>query len=193
MRPPGEVLRAVEWEVRVVELSVARQLVAAHHYAGAASNTATYRHGLFRRGEDECHGAALWIPAPIGPARLIGGEDWRKVIALSRLVISPGVPTNGATFLLARSVRLVAAAGDWRWAVTYADTAEGHTGAIYRAANWRYDGITRADHSAWIDAAGRRVAAKARVNRTSEQMRALGYSRRPGSAKHRFTLDLSER
>ena len=43
-------LRKEEWEVRPVEIAVARELVETYHYAKGASNTRTYLHGLFKRG-----------------------------------------------------------------------------------------------------------------------------------------------
>lgn len=52
-----ERLKKEDWEVRIVDLSTARNLVEQFHYAKGGSNTATYRHGLFRKGhflETDC-------------------------------------------------------------------------------------------------------------------------------------------
>lgn len=115
--------------------------------------------------------------------------DWQRVLTLSRLVIMPAVPTNAA-FLLGRSVDLIRRDGRYRTLVTYADEGQGHTGAIYRATNWRYTG-TRDGDPVWIDAAGRQVARKAGpVSRTAAQMTALGYRNTGRTRKHRFVLNL---
>ena len=60
-----ERLRKADWEVRPVCHEFAQRLVAAHHYAKGGSNTKTYLHGLFRRGDifdEQCQGVAWWIP-----------------------------------------------------------------------------------------------------------------------------------
>ena len=49
-------LRKSDWEVRPVDIAIARRMVEANHYAAGASNTATYLHGLFRAGEIELPG-----------------------------------------------------------------------------------------------------------------------------------------
>lgn len=154
-------LRKSEWEVRDVPLSVARDLVARLHYTGGGSNTATFRHGLFRSGDDVCKGVAWWIPPTKGAAiATFPDRDWRRVLALTRLAIEPEVPSNAASFLIAASVRLIRADGRWEGLVTYADEGQGHSGAIYKATNWEYVGLT-APETRWVDADGRHVSRKA--------------------------------
>jgi hypothetical protein len=57
------------------------------------------------------------------------------VLALSRLAVAEGMPTNSASFLLGRSMRMLDRSV-WPTLLTYADTRQGHTGAIYKATNW---------------------------------------------------------
>jgi hypothetical protein len=68
------------------------------------------------------------------------------VLCLSRLAILPDVPANACSFLLARSRRLIDDKA-WPCLVTYADEWRGHTGAIYRADNWQYEGLTRPERT----------------------------------------------
>jgi hypothetical protein len=123
-------------------------------------------------------------------AESVAGEGWRGVLCLSRLVILPGEPTNAASLLLGAAMRLVAADPRWHTLLTYADTRQGHTGAIYRATNWEYVGL-RPGGSAWVDTAtGRQVAIKATRSRTNKEMLDLGYLPLPPSAKHKFIFRL---
>lgn len=69
-------------------------------------------------------------------------ERWAGVLALSRLVIEPDVPRNACSFLLSRSVKLIDRSR-WPFLVTYADEWRGHTGTIYLAAGWKFDGFTK--------------------------------------------------
>lgn len=191
---PVEALVSSDYEVRDVTQDVALDLVRSYHYARGGSKTAVYRHGLFLRSRpDAALGVAWWLP-PTKPAAVsVAGEDWRSVLALTRLVVAPEVPTNGASFLLGRSIRLIRQGGVWRHLVTYADEGQGHTGAIYLATNWTPLGAQPARHPTWTDAEGRHVSPKATKNRTFAEMEVLGYARGPASAKRKFVIHIDER
>jgi hypothetical protein len=179
-------LRTEDWEVRSVDIRVARPLVEAFHYARGASNTATYLHGLFKKGELACVGAAWWIPPTKGAALATYPIRWTGVLSLSRLVIAPDVPKNACTFLLARSRKLIDPV-KWPCLVTYADDWRGHTGAIYRADNWRFVGKTKPERTYQIE--GRMVARKAGgKTRTHSEMLALGAVLMGSFAKHKFVM-----
>lgn len=144
VRPLGTAqhLRATDWEVAPCDAFDARRLIRQFHYGGDAAGTksALYTHGLYRSETwfgAECLGVAVWINAvnlskrfglPAGP------------LMLTRLVVHPDVPTNGASFLLGRSMKLIDR-DRWPVLVTYADTGQGHTGTIYKATNWTHDGM----------------------------------------------------
>lgn len=141
---PANGLRRCEWRVDTCALAQGRDLCERLHYSAGSANTATYRHGLYRI-EDwpfYVQGVALWIP-PTRTAAEATWPDWQRVLSLSRLAIEESVPTNGASFLLSRSTRLIAAEKRWDCLVTYADEWQGHTGAIYLAAGWEYVGLTK--------------------------------------------------
>jgi hypothetical protein len=177
--------------VETISLEQGRTLVREFHYAVGASNTATFRHGLFMRSEWPLiiRGAALWIPPTRTAAEATTDGDWRRVLALSRLVIEPSVPTNGASFLLTHSVRLIEAEDDWDILVTYADEWRGHTGAIYRAAGWEYVGKTKPERVYTIN--DEMVARKAGPNtRTHSDMLSLGAKCVGSFAKHKFVKRL---
>lgn len=193
-KPPGLVLRRSDFVVEPVPLGMARDLVHVYHYSRQAARSAVYRHGLFPVTNPlDCRGVALWIPATPGSGRLLAGDAWQGVLVLHRLVIEPGAPTNAASYLLGRSIAAIRRDGArWSHLVTYADEAEGHTGGIYRATNWRYDGAHDSGHAAWVDAAGRRVSRKTGARmRTRAELEAAGATRLGTSRKHRFVIDLT--
>ena len=184
----AERLKKQDWHVQTVNIDVARRMVAKHHYAVSASNTATYLHGLFRAHEifdEQCQGIAWWIPPTRGAAEATYPENWKGVLCLSRLVILPDTPRNACTFLLSRSRKMIPAK-DWPCLLTYADDWRGHTGAIYRADNWRYIGKTKAERTYTIK--GRMIARKrGNKTRTHAEMLALGAVCVGSFAKHKFT------
>ena len=167
-----ERLIASDWEVRIVDLKVAQDLVKLYHYSKGGANTATYRHGLFRKGSDHCCGVAWWIPPTKSAALATYPERWQGVLALSRLVVEPGVPKNACSFLMAKSMRMIDRE-KWPCFVTYADEWQGHKGTIYKATNWKEVGKTAPEATFQLD--GRMVARKAGPKtRTRAEMENLG-------------------
>lgn len=185
-------VRASDYEIRSIPVSTARAFVSQHHYSGGMSNTGTHLHGLFARGSDELLGAACWLPPTRVAAETVDKENWRRVLSLSRLAIRPDVPKNGASFLMAGSRRIIEREQKWVALVTYADLFMGHTGAIYRADNWEYAGLTK-PQPRWEDEAGKQVAKKATRTRTKAEMEALGYRMVGSFQKHKFIRRIHQR
>jgi len=183
-------LASSEWVVAPIAMhNEVRDMVREWHYSKSVPNTSTYRHGLYRS-EDYplvgvCFGAALWIPPTRTAAESVAGEGWKGVLCLSRLVVAPEVPPNGASFLLGRSMKLI---DRKRWPVllTYADTAHGHTGAIYKATNWTELGETPAG-DVWVDKQGRQCGRKrGGTTLTRAEMLERGYEQLPSLPKIKF-------
>jgi len=166
-------LRKSEWDVRTIPLVIAQDMVQREHYAGGGANTATYRHGLYERSNPaRIRGVAWWLPPTKAAAHATYPEDWQGVLALSRLAIEPDVPKNAATFLLARSRKMIDRAR-WPCLVTYADEWQGHDGLIYRLDGWDFVGRTPPE-AIWVRD-GVMIARKAGPkSRTVAEMEALG-------------------
>jgi len=198
MKPPGVIVRAGDWQVQSVPThGEVLRFLRSHHYARGGPNTSTYRHGMYRADPavapfvGELVGVALWIPPTRGAAEAAlvkAGADpaeWREVLSLSRLAIAAKVGTNGASFLLGRSMRLIDRTR-WPWLLTYADRNHGHTGAIYRATNWTDQGEVAAG-DVWTTPDGAQRGRK-RGGRTllAAEMTAAGLVRSHSSVKRRF-------
>lgn len=140
----SEHLKKRDWEVHSVPLWIARPIIKKYHYSHGVSKTAVSVHGLCKRGDwfgfTPYHGITWWLP----PVSAAAAKAWWSVpeetLTLSRLVIIPGAPKNAATFLLMQSVKQLDP--KWKCLLTYADTWQGHTGGIYKAAGWEYLGMT---------------------------------------------------
>lgn len=183
-------LRKSDWYVADCDTTAGRKMVARLHYSRGGSNTQVYMHGLFRKADDALCGIAWWLP-PTGPAaKSVNAAEWKRVLALTRLVIEPNTPANACSFLLARSRKEIQKLGRFVSLVTYADESQGHTGAIYRADNWTYIGRT-GPYPRWLDSTGKQVAPKATVNRTKAEMEALGHRKVGSFFKHKFVRHLA--
>ena len=180
-------LRRGFWCVDTIDLAQAQELVRRLHYAAGGSNTATFRHGIFNLRDWPFNpmGAAWWIPPTKAAAQASTDGDWRRVLALSRFVLDPNVPKNGASFLLSRSVRLIKRTKAWDVLVTYADEWQGHLGTMYLAAGWEYVGKTKPERVYVLD--GRMVARKAGPRtRTHAEMLAMGAECVGSFSKNKF-------
>lgn len=186
-------LNKSEWEVRPLpNLKFATMLVEKHHYARGASNTAMYLHGLFRRGcifDAQCLGVAWWIPPTKSAALATYPENWQGVLCLSRLVILPDVPKNGATFLLSQSRKQIDRTV-WPCLVTYADEWQGHKGTIYLADNWKFVGKTKPER-VYIKNGRMRSRKSGPHTRTHAEMLAFGCELVGSYAKFKYVRDFA--
>ena len=196
-------LRAADYAVRFVELhEMGKVFIEIWHYSKSAGKTSIYRHGLYHRLDELTqigpYGIALWHPAMRNIGKGLDCED-NEVLSLSRLAIEPGLPTNAASFLLGRSMKLIDRER-WPVLVTYADTRMGHTGAIYKATNWRCDGEVPGG-TQWKAPDGSLRGVKRPINpvtggRTQVSdcvMVEAGYVKLPPSPKIRFVHDVRKR
>ena len=114
-------------------------------------------------------------------------------MALSRLAIHPTVPKNACSFTMARSIELIRRDGRFRSLVSFADSAQGHTGHIYRASGWTYCGVTVAT-PLWVDPlTGAMRSIKATRNCTVAEMRERGLIFKGRFVKHKFVRYLDKR
>ena len=186
-------LRKKDWTVRPIQHQTCKRLISEHHYAQSLSLTSTARYGLFRKGQELFDEAALgcsvWLPPAPGVMRRYSDFTLAECLALTRLAISPDVPSNGASFLIGQSIKqLKKDRPNIRILVTYADTMQSHTGAIYRATNWTYDGLTT-PQPRWVDASGNLVSSLSKTSRSRAWMDSV-YERVESFPMHRYYMVL---
>ena len=183
-------LRKKDWVVRPIDLITARCLIEAYHYAGGATNTRVYTHGLFKKSDSfmdsNCLGVAWWLPPTKNAANATYPEgDWRKVLSLTRLVVHPDVPKNACSFMLAHSIKLIDQI-KWECLVTYADTWQGHEGTIYKATNWEYMGKTKPSPVFQNDKGKMMGRKRGKKNLTIIELSDLGFKEVGKFSKHKF-------
>lgn len=181
-------LRAEQWEISEISDLEASEFVKVHHYSKSCSKIITRAFGLFRKDSpSDLFGVTVWMPPTVGAAVLVCPEEPKFVLSLSRMVLLPECPKNAASYFLSRCVKSLKQDKRWKALVTYADTWQGHTGTIYRAANWTYDGETL-PYSVWTKD-GKMMSNRAGpVTFTHPQMRERGCILEGKFSKHRFIL-----
>lgn len=186
--------RADDWYVAPTSMKAAKDMVQRHHYARSGAPIGIYLFGLMLKGDFNVWGVSWWIPAPKATVDAYNPGHYSTTMVLHRLVIHPLVPTNGASFLLGRSIRTIASEGKYELLVTYADTWRGHTGQIYKATNWEYRGVSEPTQ-VWTTKSGeligrtgaRKGKSKGRLN---SDLIAMGCTYHGKHAKHVYTMKL---
>ena len=74
-----------------------------------------------------------------------------KWYEIKRLVLSPSCPRNSESRFISVTLRLLRKLGDVLGIVTYADSAQGHTGIIYKAAGFKALGLTAPKSDYWVN------------------------------------------
>ena len=127
-------------------------------------------------------GVVIFAMPPRETAIRYGGITWE----LARLFILDEVPRNAETWLLGKAVRYVRRHhAEVRFLVSYADPSFGHSGTIYRAANWQGDGMTdegrTTPRSDYVTHANNK-----RIHRRSQVRDMDQVQRVPRTSKHRY-------
>jgi hypothetical protein len=174
-----------EWKVAPIGFEPASKLIKAYHYAKGHSKNFVALHGLFMADDkynERPFGVCWWIPPATPTAAKYASSDWKNVLNLSRMVITPDAPKNAASFLLSASIKLLPER--YHTLTTYADEWQGHVGTIYKATNLVYDGLTE-KKGVWLDANGVMVSTR-RGDKTLNMADMAQYTFLGKFAKHRF-------
>lgn len=115
---------------------LAADMVVAHHYLHRAP-TISFAYGLFE-GERLMGVVTFGVPASRSVQKGACPSEPNAVIELNRLWVHDDAPKNTESWFVSRALKLLPP----RIVVSYADTAAGHVGYIYRALNFFYAGWT---------------------------------------------------
>ena len=171
-------------------LDEVRPLLRAHHYLGKRGRfpgdpvaVFAWRSpgGLF--GDRGLPYAAVVYTSPAATL-------WRGGLELSRLVRAPCLDAPLSRFV-AMSLRHLRRKTEWKFVVSYADSAEGHHGGIYQALGFTYLG-TAGGGAEWFNVASGETCSRRAFDQRSEVNR-RGWSRRPTSMKHLYVYPLAMR
>lgn len=122
-----------------------RSFLDAYHYLGLRRWGRAW--GAFHNGE--------LIAACLFTSAIRQNQDYGDFVVLDRFCIHPDVRCdNLASWFISRCLKLVG-----KKVVTFADTTEGHTGAIYKACNFEFSHEVKPDYW-YVDLQGKRIHKK---------------------------------
>lgn len=163
-------------EVIVKKASVKeiRRAIVTGHYSGVMPDATQEAFGAYQN--EVLIGAAAYGPGGNSKTfgAIINGFDSSNARELIRLWVHPEAPTNTASFIIGRSLRLLPE--NVGLVVTFADSGQSHIGAIYQATNFHYLGMSN-QGTRYVDASGVEVTARlANVYRTRNPLKFEGMS-----------------
>lgn len=142
------------WVEHISFSDTVRTFLGKWHYSDYTKIQAKETFGLFREGLflPELVGVCIYT-RPAGPtaAQKYYPQDPDKCLELRRLCLVDDTPKNAESFFVSRTLKWLRKNTDWKFVVSYADPEQGHTGVIYRAANFKYEGITAPGSSLIVD------------------------------------------
>lgn len=138
-RPAGPVFDGA-WRASC-QIKIATKLDIAHmvaaHYLGRWPGVCVLSLAMWH--DERPVGMIIFALPPRESAKRYGGVTWE----LARLWVAESVPSNAETWLIAKAVSYIKRhRPEVRCLVSYADPSAGHSGTIYKAANWTSDGRT---------------------------------------------------
>ncbi len=129
------------FSVQEVTKGLAAEVYKANHYFGDKGFLHMYSFGAVF--DSFCWGAITYgIPNARNINGLYKSDEQNGVLEITRLAFRDGSPRNSPSRLISQSIKLLQQRYPLRLIITYADTAQGHTGAIYKASNFTYHGLT---------------------------------------------------
>lgn len=110
---------------------------------------------LWREGDwgmPELVGVCVYTrPAGAAAAQKYYPEEPDKCLELRRLCLIDETPKNAESYFVSRTIKWLKKNTEWKFIISYADPEQGHEGVIYRAANFKYEGVTGEGSQLMVD------------------------------------------
>jgi hypothetical protein len=136
--PAAPVIRKGELSIREAPIADLRLFISSHYLRKRPAVVVLALEIIF---QSQPVGMVIYSLPPRECSTRFGGVTWE----LARLYLIDSVPRNAESWAISASVRHIRKTRpEVRFLVSYADPSAGHSGTIYRAANWRFDGMTDA-------------------------------------------------
>lgn len=165
------------FSIRKIHKEDAILLLEKYHYLGRKDFRKSTIYGLWK--DRELLGACVFhgVSAPETCVGAFGlkRDQQEGIYELGRLVMHPGFNGgNYTSWFVSRCIKQLCKSTNVRAIISYADSSAGHTGAIYKACNALYCGLTEPKNDYWVD------------GKIQERGKCIGGEWKPRSQKHRY-------
>lgn len=171
-----------ECSVKLIDYQQGQEFLLEHHYLKRKA-PARFTFGLFLSNGALVGVATFAVPFSVPLKKMICGEEHQdNIIELNRLALRDYMPRNSESWFVAQCLN--SGLIDKDILVTFADTAQGHQGTIYKALNFIYTGMTYPT---------REYAVEGHSYKPGMEFKGKGIPLRSRSRKHRFVYFIRNR
>ena len=172
-------------DIRCIEKKDCKPFLEKYHYLGMKGFRNTKIYGLFDG--DELVGVCVFhgISAPETAVSAFGlkRDEQDGLYELGRLAMHPRLNGgNHTSWFVSRAIKMFSVFAKAKAIISYADASAGHTGAIYRATNAFYCGVTAPKYD-YVDSVTGKVKERFKPE---EKGTAKTYLKRDRPQKHRY-------
>ena len=133
--------KVTDFDVKVTNIQCVRDFIETWHYSKSVNGLRiSHVFGLYC--DDILIGAMIYGPLGMANAWRKYGESESDVIELRRLCCIDDTPKCPESYFIGKTQRWLKKNTDHKIIVSYADAHYNHTGLIYRATNFKYEGLT---------------------------------------------------
>ena len=145
-----------EFTVETVPHNLIRWFIKKYHYSGSTRGIhISYCFGLFREntfGVPQLIGSMIYgIPAMPDVSKKYYEKNPDIVLELNRLCCIDDTPKNTESYFIGQTLNWLKKNTKYRVIISFADTAQGHEGIIYKATNFIYKGVTKGAKALMVD------------------------------------------
>lgn len=129
-------------QISPVNVDLAAELLAKFHYLPRFRKGTKHRHGVWYN--DVLIGTLIYSQPSYNSVINRHGLAASQIVELCRFVLHDNYHVNNlASFVISKSLKLLKRDTDLCLVVSFSDPHFGHSGIIYRASNWVFDGQTK--------------------------------------------------
>ena len=133
--------KVTDFDVKVTNIQCVRDFIETWHYSKSVNGLRiSHVFGLYC--DDTLIGAMIYGPLGMANAWRKYGESESDVIELRRLCCIDATPKCTESYFIGKTQRWLKKNTNHKIIVSYADAHYNHTGIIYRATNFQYEGLT---------------------------------------------------
>ena len=149
-------MKVTDFTVEEIPRKFVDPFIRKYHYSKSTNGVQQKEcFGLFKEGNfgiPYMIGAAMYaIPSMPHTAKKYNPEDHTRCVELRRLCCIDDTPTNTESYFIGKTLRWLKEHTKYRVIISFADTAQGHEGTIYKATNFNYKGMTSGAKALMVD------------------------------------------
>lgn len=130
-----------DFVVKPTTIQCVREFVEKWHYSGTVNGLRiSHVFGLYYN--DDLIGAMIYGPLGMANVWKKYGESENDVVELRRLCCIDRTPKNTESYFIGQTIRWLKKNSEYKVIISYADTFHNHSGVIYKASNFKHEGMT---------------------------------------------------